>query len=246
MAPIGIDDDQLEVMRREAEALSLHSEEARRDLESARRRRVVVLVLGGCLLVCWSFFMVWLGRGTRPESDPVEEQDLESGTVNIEPAGSPEAKPQVLCVLPGGSDCHSAVVKLLTAAANKHHAEIRVEFKDMHAIGEEELTKRIGSYCAAIAINDKTSFEVRDGEKRLGIHLIGTAPTHYSLVDVMRALTHEYTALYGDPGEPLVSEEVLVSCSDSPANLEPSGHDHDEDDEKIELPLSGELKLQTE
>ena len=240
MAPIGIDDDQLEVMRREAQAATFHSEEARRDFERARRRRVVFFVLGGCLLVCWSLFMVWLGRGTRPTADAPEIQEGGAGTLDIDPVGSPVAKLKVLCVLPGGADCHSAVIRLFTAAARKRPREIRVEFEDMHLLGEEEVTKQIGSYCAAIAINGKTSFEVHEGGKTRGISLVGTVPTHYSVADVVEALTHEYAALYGDPGGPLVDEKLVASLAAAPEHQHYTEHD---EEEEIELPLSGQLKL---
>lgn len=244
MAPIGIDDDQLEVMRREAQAAAFSSEEARQDFERARRRRVVLFVLGGCLLVGWSVFMVWLGRGTGGTKEEGDGHGHGGEKVSIEPVGSPNAKVKVLCVLPDGSGCHTAVVKLFTAAAQKHPREIRIDFSSMEEVGEEELTSRVGEYCAAVAINDKTSFEVQKDGKKRRINLIGTVPSHYSLSDVMDALTHEYVAVYGDPGEPLLGDEEVAACSDQPPEPEsPNRAEEDEDEEEIELPLSGQLKL---
>ena len=251
MSPIGIDDDQLEVIRREAQAAAFHSEEARLDFERARRRRVVLCALGVCVLAGWSGLMVWVGRGTRPGAGKdVEHPEHGGAKLDIAPLGSPAAKLKVLCVLPGDTECHSAVVKLFTGAVEKRKQEIRVDFKDMNDFSEDELASQVGEFCAAIVINGKTTFEVQKGGKTKRIHLVGTVPTHYSLDDVVGALTSEYAAVYGDPGEALVDEEFVASCSDRPSShTDAPGHEDEEDeeeeeeDEEIVLPTSGKLDL---
>ncbi|MBT3379501.1 MAG: hypothetical protein HN742_42720 [Lentisphaerae bacterium] len=204
MAPVGVDDDQLKVMRREANMPEFRSETAREDYERARRLRVVMKIIGVIVaLLVWSGFMYWIGggRGGKPGGPSAvahsgHDHD-DHKKIEIDPVGSPQAKVRIECVLPEGTDCHDPIIKFLQETAAKRPAEIRVEFKGMSDYDEADLTNKAGSFCAAVLVNDRPDHEIVSEGKRRVVNLVGTIPTHYSLWDLGETIRHIHEQAYG-------------------------------------------------
>lgn len=238
MSPIGMDDSQLSVVEKEALGECFASAEARFEYEKARRvRRVALLVGSVVVLIGFGVFMYWLGGGRRFTSGGGDAKAVTSGDgkhkpLDAKPVGSPEAKVQVIAIMPEGSDCHSGVAKFLADTATKHLDKIRVEYTTMREYGEKKLENQVGSVCAAILINGKSSFGVTCEGKTRTVSLVGTEPTHYSMNDVGEALSHVFTQEYGDPGEPIFEvagggkcghgDASGKSCSGPPAGGTPA------------------------
>lgn len=244
MAPVGVDDDQLKVMRREANMPEFRSESAREDYERARRLRVVVrivLVIVG--LVAWSGFMYWVGVGRRGSAHAgggaTSDHDREQ--MKIEPVGSPGAKVRVQCILPESTDCHEPIIKFLQDTAKRHPDHIRVEFKGMNEFTEEDLADKAGAYCAAVLVNDRPDHEITSGGKVRTVNLVGTIPTHYSLWDLGETIRHIYELEYGKTDEeifelPEGEEQKSVEVS------EPLGVEVPRAEFQLTLPGFKELK----
>jgi hypothetical protein len=213
-----MDDSQLSVVEKEALGECFASAEARFEYEKARRLRWAAMLVGGVVaLIGFGFFMYWLGGvGRAPagagkgaadsHGDPGQKK------LDAKPVGSPDAKVQVIAILPAGSDCHNGVAKFLGDAATKNPEKIRVEYTTMAEYGEKKLENQVGSVCAAVLINGKSAFEVTCEGKPRKITLVGTEPTHYSMADVGEALTSVFVAQYGDPDEPLFEPQPGAKC----------------------------------
>lgn len=202
MAPVGMDDDQMEVVRREAEGPRFRSEAARWEYERLRRQRVVVRVtLGLLILIGWSYGLYrFARRGSESHPDSAEHSGCSSAS-GIAAVGSSSAKVRVQCILPSGSDCHASIVKFLTDTAEKRPDQVRVDFDAMEGYSEKDLTAKIGSFCAGVLINSKAEFDLVLDGKPSRVSLIGTAPTHYSLYEVGEALQSVYVQVYGPSDE---------------------------------------------
>lgn len=257
MSPIGMDDRQLSVVEKETLGECFASAEARFEFEKARRvRRVALFVVSVVALVGFGVFMYWLGGGRRLTAAAGDGKGAVAGDaghkpLNAKPIGSPQAKVQVVAILPEGSDCHSGVAKILSDAATKRPDKIRVEFTTMREYGEKKLEHQVGSVCAALLINEKSSFQVTCEGKSRTISLVGTEPTHYSKADVGEALTAVYVEQYGDPGEPIVEAPAGAKCShgdaggkscSGPPAAGAAGTPAAVDDTPLELPGFREMK----
>ena len=216
MSPVGMDDEQLSVVEKETLGECFGSAEARFEYEKAcRLRRVAKLVAGVVGLVVFGVGMYWLGRGghsPHPDS-PSGHDGGEHQALDAKPVGSPQAKVQVLAIVPQGSDCHSGIIKFLSDTAGNHPEKIRAEFTTMEQYGQDKLSAKVGSVCAAVLINGNSSFEVQcEGTKRT-VSLVGTEPTHYTIADVGEALTAVFTTEYGAPEKPLYELPEGAKCS---------------------------------
>jgi len=214
-----MDDHQLSVVEKEALGECFASAEARYEYEKARRLRLVAMLAAGLVaLVVFGVFMYRLGArgplsGTAAGSAGGAHAGAEAGKpLDIQPVGSPQAKVQVLAIVPAGSDCHSGIIKFLSDTAAKQTEKIRVEFTTMEAYGQDKLSKEVGSVCAAVLINGKSQFTVTCDGKERTVSLVGTEPTHYSLSDVGEALTSVYVTEYGDPGQPIFEVPAGTKC----------------------------------
>lgn len=217
MSPVGMDDRQLSVVEKEVLGEHFASAEARFEYEKARRLRRVAMVVGGLLaLVAFGAFMYRLGGGGQVTGTPAgtagHGTGADSKSLDVKPVGSPQAKVQVLAIVPAGSDCHSGIIKFLAETAEKQTDKIRVEFTTMEAYGQDKLSQKVGSVCAAVLINGQSQFTVTCEGKERSVSLVGTEPTHYSLVDVGEALTSVYVKEYGDPGKPIFEAPPGSTC----------------------------------
>ncbi|MBN2452565.1 MAG: hypothetical protein JXR77_19430 [Lentisphaeria bacterium] len=256
MDPVGMDDQQREVIAKEALGESFASAEARYAYERARRLRVVLRLGGGLVfLVLFGFAMYRLGGGGRGAAgeDAVEDGGSQlhgSGPLNLEPVGSPQAKVRVLAVVPTGSGCHAGIIQFLTEMVSRHPDRLRAEFVSMSGYGNEKLRAKIGMECAAVLVNEEATFELDvDGEKRK-VSLIGTEPTHYTLGDVGEVITAVYRGVYGEPESPLyqVTAEQAPGKASSTQNTgapSPSASPYPDNGEKPaeEIPLPGFREL---
>ena len=205
--PVGIDDQQLEVVERELSGHSFATAEARWAYERARRIRVVLKVALAVLFLGvfgWGMYRLGGGGGNADKNANGAHPTDPSKLVQIDPVGSPQAELKIVAILPSGSDCHSDIVTFLTKTAEDRPEKVRVEFKNMESFSNEELTETVGSVCAAVMVNNKSEFEVTFENKPRHVSLVGTVPTHYTLGDLGLVITEQYKKLYGDPGEPIV------------------------------------------
>jgi hypothetical protein len=214
-----MDDGQLSVVEKETLGECFASAEARFEYEKARRLRLVAMLVGGVvLLLGFGVFMYWLGGGGRflPAAVGGAEaagDEHKHGKLGAEPVGSPEAKVQVITILPEGSNCHAGVSKFLAETAAKHPERIRVEFVTMAEYGEKRLAEQIGTVCAAILINGASTFKVKcSSGKTHMVNLVGSEPMHYTSADVGEALTAVFVEQYGDPGAPIYQTPAGVKC----------------------------------
>ncbi|MCK5802997.1 MAG: hypothetical protein KAI66_09205 [Lentisphaeria bacterium] len=248
MGLVGMDDQQREVVENELFGHSFDSAEARWEYERIRRRRAVFRgVFGVFLLAVFGYGLYLLLGGGMSAADRhghEGEGGGEGAKINVRPIGSPNARVSVLAVVPGGSDCHSGIIKFLCDTATANQDRIRVEFKTMEELGKDDLTNMTGSYCAAVIINDKTSFEVKaaDCDTVRTVTLVGTEPTHYSLDDVGYSLTAVYTKEYGAPETPLFEAKgkdcgTCDGGGDRPPEGLPSAGQELDRDESIKLKL---------
>jgi hypothetical protein len=202
---VGMDDDQMAVVRREADGARFRSEAARWEYERACRQRLVArLLLALAILAGWGYGMYWLGRRAHAPGGGGGEGGG-GRDAHIEPVGLPSAKVKVQCILPGGSDCHAAIVRFLADTAGKHPERIRVEFDAMEGYSEQELKAKVGAFCAGVLINGKTGFDLELDGKSVRVSLIGTVPSHYSLYEVGEALQAAYVREYGPADAPIYS-----------------------------------------
>lgn len=206
MAPVGIDDDQLQVMRSEANAPVFATAAAREEYERARRlQRVVRMGLGLLLLAAWSVVIYRLGGGSSGGEDEHghEGNNHENGKpLEVAPVGAPGAAVKITCIVPAGTECHAPIITFLSDTAKRQPDKMRVEFKDMNEVDEKKLTDEVGSYCAAVIINGKTFFDIKTDKGVQHVSLVGTTPTHYSIRDVAAALEQTYAQVYGDTVKP--------------------------------------------
>jgi hypothetical protein len=205
--PVGIDDQQLEVIERELEGHSFATAEARWAYERARRIRIVARSAAAVvLLAAFGWGMYRLGGGGKAAVQAETEHSHGGGEeyVKIDPIGSPNAKLKITAILPAGSECHSEIVDFLTKAAQARPENIRVEINNMEQYSDKELTDTVGSVCAAILVNGGAEFDVEFEGKPKHVSLVGTIPTHYTLGDLGLVITAQYKKFYGDPGEPIV------------------------------------------
>jgi hypothetical protein len=217
-----MDDQQVELMRREAAGETFVSAEARYEFEKARRLRLVVRVTAAALAVLvFGGFMYWLGGGGRGGARGGGADDGHShgdghshSPIEIEPVGSPVAGVKVICILPEDTGCHASIIEFLTEAAESDPARIRAEFKGMADFSEEAMAASVGEICAAVLINDQARFRVaQSGGAYRDISLVGTVPTHYSIGDVATALTHVFMAAYPDAEKPAFAPSEAEMCS---------------------------------
>jgi hypothetical protein len=137
-----------------------------------------------------------------------------------------DAKMKANCILPSSGDCHSPAVQMLKGVAQRYPDKVRVEFATMEQLGEKALTQQVGSYCAAVIINGKSDFDVAFEGSTRHVSLVGSAPSHYSLRDLLDCVTTVYTDLYGAPSEPLATlpegELATGKLRDSAKGSEPA------------------------
>jgi len=227
---LGID-DQLDVTESDVSDISFASAEARYALLRARRMRLVLHIVGmAVVLLAALAFAVVVHASRQTGSGIVDALRHDSGppqSLNIDPVGSPDAKVQVVAVLPTGSDCHSGVAKFLSDVATLHPDQIRVEYKSLDEFSETELSSKVGQVCAAILINDTANFTLDKNGKSTAVSLVGNEPTNYKMSDVGDALTQVYTTQYGAPDAPLYQIEQKTKCGTCPSDV-PSEDSHDQ------------------
>lgn len=232
MAPVGIDDQQLEVIERELEGHSFATAEARWAYERARRVRIVVRGVAALVFLAvfgWGMYRLGGGGKEAPAADAGHTHGGGEQAVKIDPIGSPDAKLKITAILPAGSDCHSEIVDFLSKTAQGRPDTIRVEINNMEQYSDEQLTNTVGSVCAAILVNERAEFDVNFEGRPKHVSLVGTVPTHYTLGDLGLVITAEYKRIYGDPGEPIVEipkgHEPTATCDAA----DHTGHDHASD-----------------
>jgi hypothetical protein len=213
--PLGLNDNELELSESEVSDITFASAEARFALLRARRLRLVmhIAAMAVVLLASTAFSVVIHVRGADGHGTI---KDLIGGgsdgvpPVDIGPIGSEDAKVQIVAVLPGGSDCHSGVAKLLSDVAMARPEEIRVEFISVDDFAKEqpELQVKIGQPCAAVVINEEVDFKFLVGGKIQAVHLVGNEPANYKMSNVGDAITQVYRKHYGAPGEPIYTLEA--------------------------------------
>ena len=250
MPPVDMDDDQLELLRREAERDGLHTAAAREDLERARRLRIVIRgVLGIVVLAAFGYGMYRLGGGgksTVAASAQAADPSCGAGQKAMPKAiGAQDAKVQIVCSFPEEKGCHGPVVDFITKIVNAHAGSFRVQFKDMNQIGKDEPSKDPGAGCAAIVVNGKKEMDVTADGKTRHISLVGPLSTHYTLKDVGDALTDAYTREYGPPATPLftLTPEEIADAERVARTL--ADREKQSAVDKVDVPLAPikELKL---
>jgi len=227
--PLGLNDNELDLSESEASDITFASAEARFALLRARRLRLVIHIaaMTVVLLASTAFSLAIHVRGgdIRRVLDPKGSPE-EPPPVDIPPIGSKDAKVQIVAVLPGGSDCHSGVAKLLSDIATARPEEIHVVFVSVDNFAKEQpaLQTKIGQPCAAIVINEEVDFKfLVEGEIQT-VHLVGNEPANYKMADVGDAITQVHKKHYGDPGEPIYTLEKKgcgseeKSCDDGHAS----------------------------
>ncbi|OGV66626.1 MAG: hypothetical protein A3K19_03900 [Lentisphaerae bacterium RIFOXYB12_FULL_65_16] len=251
MNPVGMDDDQAEVVRREAEGPQFRSEAARWEFERARRQRLVVWVtLVLVVLVGWGYGMYRLGqRGHVAGGEAASEGGSGCSSKRegqIEPVGLASAKVKVQCILPSGSDCHASIVKFLIDTAGKHPEQIRVDFDAMEGYSEKELKDKVGSFCAGILINGKADFALNLDGKPVHVSLVGTVPSHFSLYEVGEALQAAFVREYGAVDAPIYAlpegEKKMVVSATQQGEAPASQTDGSEPELKVQGLREIELK----
>ena len=214
MNPVGIDDDQLQVIERESVGETFASAEARYAYEKAKRLRTVLRTVSGILgLAVFGAAMYWLGGGGRGGAIGGDSGGGGGAIarLNVPPVGSPTAKVQILAVVPAGTDCHSGIIKFVGDMAKEFPDRLRAEFMSMDEYGEDALVAKLGEVCAAVFVNGKSAYEGGTAGAKRTISLMGTETTHYSLADVGAVITHVYRLEYGDPPVPLYTPPPAAS-----------------------------------
>lgn len=247
MLPVS-DNERLGLPEDEVSDISFASAEARYALLCARRLRLVMHVVGMVLVFALSLVAALVIHSRRQADGGVMGaimgQPQQPVSLGIDPVGSPDAKVQVLAILPADSDCHSGVAKLLSDVATARPEEFYVEFKALGEMDRGELDRLVGQVCAAIVVNDKTSFTLEKDGRTKQVSLIGTEPTNYRLGDVGEILAQVHAGIYGDPGEPIYHLQPSATCD---TGCTTAGHDHGhgheqaEPREPIEVILPGRL-----
>ncbi len=246
---LGID-DQLDIPESEISDISFASAEARYALLRARRMRLVLHIAGMVLVLAAAVAFLLVVRSARQSgSDIVATLKGESKTpqpLGIDPVGSPDAKVQVVAVLPSGSDCHSGVAKFLSDVATTHPDEFYIVYKSLEEFSQTELSNKVGQVCAAILINDAATFTLDKDGTPTSVTLVGNEPTNYKMSDVGDALTQVYTKEYGAPTEPLYQLEKKCGSCPGPGGADDGGShtQHEapaEVKEPIQITLPGKL-----
>jgi len=237
--PVASDDEQAQVVEHELQ--EFESEEARQAFMRARRMRLIAAAL--FCAVCVGIFCVTAYRTWRKAHPLNESRNLDAKPLNIDPVGDPNAKIKIECILPPETDCHAGIIKLLQDVAGRFPDQIYVEFRSMGMMGDEAVREKVGEVCAGVLINGNVHFELKDdkGETRQ-IDLVGTAPTHFSLQDVMDALTQVYTQIYGPPEKPLKPDWPLAPSGGASAS--PAQESSQEESSIVsDLPPAGSVPL---
>ena len=226
---LGID-DRLDVTESDISDISFASAEARYALLRARRMRLVLHVVGMVVVLLAALaFALAIHASHQTGGGIMATLQHDSGppqSLNIDPVGSPDAKVQVVAVLPTGSDCHSGVAKFLSDVATLHPDQIRVVYRSLDEFSKTELATKVGQVCAAILINDTASFTLDKNGKPTAVSLVGNEPTNYKMSDVGDALTQAYTTQYGAPDAPLYQIEQK-KCGTCPSEV-PGEDSHDQ------------------
>jgi hypothetical protein len=259
---LGLNEPPLELPEDEISDITFASAEARFELLRARRLRLVmhICAMVVVLLVATVFALIVHTRRAQGESVGSallgDEHPGPPKTLGIDPIGTPDAKVQIVAILPAGSDCHSGVAKFLSDVVTAHKDQMYVEFKAMEEYSQTELAKKIGQICAAVVINEKTGFTVDKGGKPTQVSLIGNEPTNYKMSDVGQAIRQEYVKAYGEPAAPLYQLETkgcgAGSCAagdgghddghgDDGHSGAPGQADEAKDDAPIEIQLPGKI-----
>lgn len=253
MAPIGMDDQQRELVEQEALGMDFTSAEAYYAYQKARRLRLVIRYVGGILLLAgfgYAMFLLGGGRGrSGTEAAATERAGNGPNKLNIKPIGSPDAKLRITVVLPAGSDCHESIVRFITEVAQRHPDEMYADFHSMDSFTDKELSAKIGQVCAAVLVNGKTEFDhMKEGKLCHHISLIGTVPTHYSLGDLGVAINQEYQKAYGaEKGSPVDLSKFKPSCMLDSHGEGPHAHGGEAEDkleESLDITLPGFLDMQ--
>ncbi|MBT7301915.1 MAG: hypothetical protein HN849_20485 [Victivallales bacterium] len=240
--PLGLNDNELELSESEVSDITFASAEARFALLRARLLRLVmhIAAMAVVLLASTAFSVVVHVRGVdKVFEDPLGGGSSDVPPVDIDPIGSEDAKVQIVAVLPGGSDCHSGVAKLLSDIATARPEEIHVKFVSVDDFSKEEpdLQVKIGQPCAAIVINEEVDFKFLVGGKIETVHLVGNEPANYKMSDVGDAITQVHRKHYGDPGEPIYTLETK-GCGKGEGGGEGAkcGEDHTGEEKTTNVP----------
>lgn len=245
---LGID-DRLDIPESEISDITFASAEARYALLRARRMRLVLHIAGMVLALAAALTFLLVARSARKSGGDIvatlKGEHKPPQSLGIDPVGSPDAKVQVVAVLPAGSDCHSGVAKFLSDVATAHPDEFYIVYKGLEEFSQTELSNKVGQVCAAILINDTATFTLDKDGRPTSVTLVGNEPTNYKMSDVGDALTQVYTKEYGPPTEPLY--ELEKKCGSCPTAGAADGGAHDQHEEPaetkepIEITLPGKL-----
>lgn len=208
--PVATDDEQQQVVEQEIE--EFESEEARQAYLRARRRRLIAA--GLFCAVCVGVFCVTAYKTWRKTHPAGEDRRMAAQPLHIDPVGDPNAKIKIECILPSETGCHASIIKLLQDVAKRFPDKIYARFQSMGAMGGKAVTEKVGQMCAGVVINGNVHFELKDKKGHVReVNLVGTAPAHFSLQDVVDALTQVYTEVYGPPEKPLKPDWDLQPSS---------------------------------
>lgn len=118
------------------------------------------------------------------------------GGLHNQTLGAPDAKVDVLLVVPLNIDCHAPTIEYLKKIAGVCGAQVRVKFLELRSPEAKELFKKASKdVCATVFINGKYQATNLAGN---AIAFTGPLGDRYVLDDLRAAITTEMKKAYGD------------------------------------------------
>lgn len=153
-----------------------------------------VVIVGGILVLAFACG----SRRVNPPQQPQARRDAKAaayGVLHTKTFGVPEAKVEVMLIVPLNIDCHAPTIEYLKKSAEACGAQVRVTFLELRSPEANDVFGKAGKdVCATVFVNGRWQVSGVAGKE---VTLTGPLGDKYVLGDVRAAMASEMKQAYG-------------------------------------------------